>query len=214
MKKISWFLLVVIVLLSIYIGFSFKKPIDRIYSNEGILLDVVNNIQIVHDFLPEDSIRRTNEIRYIKWIVVHETDNVEKNAGALNHSNYLKDKDNEKIVSWHYTVDDKNIVHHVEDHFVSWHAGDKRTLNGGNMNGIGIEICVNKDSDYELALHNTACLIAKLLISYNLTIDDVKFHRDFSGKICPHRLLTEGNELMFIEMIRDEYKLLNIKKSS
>ena len=40
--------------------------------------------------------------------------------------------------------------------------------NGGNMNGIGIEMCVNSDGNYEQTLINTEKLCARLLIEYDL----------------------------------------------
>ena len=35
------------------------------------------------------------------------------------------------------------IYHHLPDDETAYHAGDGMEKNGGNMNGIGIEMCVN-----------------------------------------------------------------------
>ena len=50
-------------------------------------------------------------------------------------------------------------------------------------------------------MHNAAVLVAYLLDKYDLTIDDVKQHRDFSGKICPSTLITENRWDEFLTMV-------------
>lgn len=187
----------------------FKPKVkDRIWSTEGVVLSEVYGIPVVEELILEDSERRPNINREIKWIVVHETDNRSSSATAKNHSNFLLN-DHSQVNSWHYTVDESMIVHHLPDHEVGWHAGDKKTEDGGNMNGIGIEMCVNQGSDYQKTLENTVNLIATLLVEYNLTIDEVKLHQDFSGKTCPHRLITEGKVDWFYKMILDRYNEIN-----
>jgi N-acetylmuramoyl-L-alanine amidase CwlA len=66
-------------------------------------------------------------------------------------------------------------------------------------------MCVNLTNDYEQTLRNTAALAANLLVTYDLQVDDVRLHRDFMDKICPHRLISEGRVEAFYQMIRDDY---------
>ncbi|MGN1295785.1 MAG: hypothetical protein ACI4U5_05190, partial [Bacilli bacterium] len=65
----------------------------------------------------------------------------------------------------------------------------------------GIETCVNSGSDYTSTLFKTAELVSELLIKYNLSINDVKKHYDFSGKICPKALINSGNWEEFIKLV-------------
>ena len=66
------------------------------------------------------------------------------------------------LVSWHYTVDDHEIYHHLPDDEPGYHAGDLMEADGGNMNGVGIEMCVNEDGNYEQTLVNAERLCARL----------------------------------------------------
>lgn len=70
---------------------------------------------------------RTGEKRIIKYIVIHETDNFENGVGAANHATFLKNN-NKSPTSWHYTVDDKEIYHHIPDDERANHAGDKEMI--------------------------------------------------------------------------------------
>lgn len=161
-------------------------------------------IEIAHRHIPWGSPRRPGEIREIKYITIHETDNRRTSAGASAHGSLLSENVSE-ITSWHYTVDDSEIIHHLPDNEIAWNAGDNRTKDGGNINGIGIEMCVNLSNDFEQTLRNTAELAAELLIAYDLDMNAVHFHEDFMVKECPHRLISEGRTEEFLEMIRDAY---------
>lgn len=152
----------------------------------------------------------------ILWIVVHETDNWGATADAAAHHNYIKglsnNPNNKTYVSWHYTVDDKSIYQHLPDHETAFHAGDGSRIGGGNKNGIGIEMCVNGLGNFELTIRNTAKLIATLLHKYNLTIDNVKQHFDFSGKNCPSGLRNTNRWNEFLQLVMVEYRAQEILK--
>jgi N-acetylmuramoyl-L-alanine amidase len=161
-------------------------------------------IEILHSHVPWGSPRRPGEIREIRYITIHETDNRRAGADAEAHSSLLS-TDTTDITGWHYTVDDSVICHHIPDNEIAWNAGDNRSKDGGNINGIGIEMCVNVTNDFEQTLRNTAALTAELMIAYDLSMDRVKFHEDFMVKECPHRLISEGRKEEFLQMIRDAY---------
>ena len=48
-------------------------------------------------------------------------------------------------------------------------------------------------------------LVAYLLDKYDLTIDDVKQHRDFSGKICPSTIIETNRWQDFLNMVQEDY---------
>ncbi|MBP0979095.1 MAG: N-acetylmuramoyl-L-alanine amidase [Oscillospiraceae bacterium] len=146
--------------------------------------------KIIQDFIKLGSKCRPGKKNPKKWIVIHETGNSSPKAGAKNHSNYIKNLaiQNKTYLSWHYSVDDKEIYQHIPDDEISWNAGDGQKIGGGNMAGISIEICVNSGSDFKEALNNAAYLTGYLLLKHNLDISAVKQHFDFSGKNCPQKI--------------------------
>ncbi len=123
-----------------------------------------------------------------KYIVIHDTGNYKKGAGAMNHYNYFNG-DN-RGSSAHYFVDDKLILQVVEDDDKSWHAGVKYGDNAprkevNNNNAIGIEICVNPDSDYNIAVDKTVWLVNHLMKLHNIPIENVVTHYEACLKQCP-----------------------------
>ncbi len=83
---------------------------------------------------------------------------------------------------------------------------------GGNNNSIGIESCINKESDIYLTWQRTAKLVAKLLDENNLLVKDVKQHHYFSGKNCPQTMRMNNMWNHFLSLVQFEYDLLKYKK--
>ncbi len=119
-------------------------------------------------------------------IVVHETAN---DASAENEINYMRT--NNKESSFHFAVDDKQAVQGIELNRNAWHAGDG---NGkGNREGIAVEICYSKSGGerWLASVDNAAQLVAQLLKERGWGVDKVTKHQDYSGKNCPHRILSD-----------------------
>ena len=55
------------------------------------------------------------------------------------------------------------------------------------MCGIGIELCVNEDGNFESTFENAARLTARLLQLHQLELSAVRQHNDYNGKNCPRR---------------------------
>lgn len=190
-----------------------KNPIEM-NNNKG-----VGKVNIIEDIIPQKGGKvRPGDVRQKKWIVIHETGNSSKGADAKNHSTYLKNlaKANTTYVSWHYTVDDHAIYHHIPDNEIAYHASDGRVEGGGNMASIGIEICVNSDGNFDKARDNAAWLTAKLLKENNLTIGAVKQHHDFApdGKNCPQTIRDKGLWNNFLQAVQKYYGVTNSSSSS
>lgn len=127
----------------------------------------------------------------IKYIVIHDTGNPRKGAGANNH--YIYFNGGNRNASAHYFVDDKEVVQLVEDFYASWHCGDGKGMYGiTNSNSIGIEICINEDSNWEIALEKTIELIRYLMDKHNIPKDNVVRHFDTSMKFCPKSMIDFG----------------------
>jgi len=138
-----------------------------------------------------------------EFIVVHNTAN---DASARNEIAYMISNNNQ--VSFHYAVDDKEIVQGIPENRNAWHAGDGS--NGpGNRKGLSIEICYSKSGGkrFEEAEKLAAKFIAYKLKEKGWGIDKVKKHQDFSGKYCPHRTLDMGWQ-RFLDMVQSELNAL------
>ena len=139
-----------------------------------------------------------------EFIVVHNTAN---DATAANEVKYMISNNNQ--VSFHFAVDDKEIVQGLPLDRNAWACGDG--ANGkGNRKGIQIEICYSKSGGarFENAEKNAAKFIAQLLKERGWGVDKVKKHQDFSNKYCPHRTLDKG-WASFVNMIKDYLNELN-----
>ena len=129
-------------------------------------------------------------------IVVHNTAN---DATARNEISYMISNDQE--VSFHYAVDDREVVQGIPENRNGWHSGDGE--NGkGNREGIAIEICYSKSGGerFTKAEKNAVDLIVDILKRYGWGVGAVTKHQDYNGKYCPHRTLDAGWD-RFIKMI-------------
>ena len=139
-----------------------------------------------------------------EFVVVHNTAN---DASAQNEVKYMVSNNNQ--VSFHFAVDDKEIVQGLPLDRNAWACGDG--ANGkGNRKGIQIEICYSKSGGarFENAEKNAAKFIAQLLKERGWGVDKVKKHQDFSNKYCPHRTLDKG-WASFVNMVKDYLNELN-----
>ena len=172
-------------------------------------LKYIGDIPVYEDFLPEEAAGRVTEKREIKYLVIHETANTAAGADAEAHNRFIHENGMTEEHSWHYTVDDHQIYHHLPDDEPAYHAGDHMEQDGGNLNGIGIEMCVASDNDYDQTVANTAKLAAKLLVEYDLKPEvALRKHQDFSGKLCPQRMIEQGRWEGFAALVQREYDAL------
>lgn len=139
-----------------------------------------------------------------EFIVVHNTAN---DAPAANEIKYMISNDNQ--VSFHFAVDDKEVIQGLPLDRNAWACGDG-TNGSGNRKGIQVEICYSKSGGvrFENAEKNAAKFIAQLLKERGWGVDKVKKHQDFSNKYCPHRTLDKG-WASFVNMVKDYLNELN-----
>lgn len=142
----------------------------------------------------------------ISNIIYHDTGNNTAGATAAMHATYIAGEANlnYRARSWHYTVDDEEVIQHLPDNEVAW-QGDTDAAYGTT---IGIETCVDFGSDLYLTWHRTAKLMAGLLVKYNLKVSAVKQHYDYSQKDCPRTLRHSNLYGNAIDLITAEYLVL------
>lgn len=138
-----------------------------------------------------------------KHIIIHETDNTSKGAGAETHCE-AQANGNIGKASVHYYVDDTGVYQAVEHKHATWNCGDGNNRYGiNNKNTISIEICVNSDSDYNKAVDNTVELVRYLKNGYYSNCQVVR-HYDASRKNCPRRILANGYWNTFLERVNSK----------
>lgn len=128
----------------------------------------------------------------IKYIVVHDTGNSSRGANATAHYNYFNGGD--RSSSADFFADDTQVLC-VNDYykFYTWHCGDGHGKYGiTNRNSVGIEFCINVDSDRNKTLERTAQLVRELMQELNIPIDRVVRHYDASRKNCPQSMSGNG----------------------
>lgn len=137
-----------------------------------------------------------------EYITIHNTAN---DASARNEIAYMVQNNNQ--VSYHFAVDDKEVVQGIPVNRNAWHCGDGG--NGtGNRKSIGVEICYSKSGGerYRKAEALAIKFIAQLLRERGWGIERVRTHQQWSGKYCPHRILAEGRLEQVLQAIEKELK--------
>lgn len=150
-----------------------------------------------------------------EYITFHNTYN---DASAENEVKYMIGNDNE--VSFHFAVDDKEVVQGLPTNRNAWHTGDS-SKGDGNRKSIGIEVCYSKSggSKYEKAEALAIKFIAQLLHERGWNVDRVKPHKHWTEigvkkgysryvKNCPHRVLDAGRWDDVLNAIEKELKIL------
>ncbi|KIL30422.1 N-acetylmuramoyl-L-alanine amidase [Bacillus subtilis] len=123
-----------------------------------------------------------------KYITFHNTAN---DASAANEVSYMIG--NTSVTSFHFAVDDKEVVQGIPTDRNAFHCGDGSGVNSGNRTSIGVEVCYSKSggAKYKAAEKLAIKFIAQLLKERGWGVDRVRKHQDWSGKYCPHRVLAE-----------------------
>ncbi|KIL33475.1 N-acetylmuramoyl-L-alanine amidase [Bacillus subtilis] len=145
-----------------------------------------------------------------EYITIHNTANDASAAGEISYM-----IGNTSSTSYHFAVDDKEVIQGLPLNRNAWHTGDGK--NGtGNRKSIGVEICYSKSggAKYYAAEKLAIKFVAQLLKERGWGIDRVRKHQDWNGKFCPHRILSEGRWDDVKAAIEKELKALGGKTSS
>ncbi|MBA5715773.1 N-acetylmuramoyl-L-alanine amidase [Bacillus subtilis] len=145
-----------------------------------------------------------------EYITIHNTAN---DASAANEISYMKN--NSSSTSFHFAVDDKQVIQGIPTNRNAWHTGDG-TNGTGNRKSIGVEICYSKSGGarYKAAEKLAIKFVAQLLKERGWDIDRVRKHQDWNGKYCPHRILSERRWDEVKAAIEKELKALGGKTST
>ncbi|PAD85003.1 hypothetical protein CHH57_01445 [Niallia circulans] len=150
-----------------------------------------------------------------EYITFHNTAN---DASAQNEVKYMIGNNSE--VSFHFAIDDKEVVQGLPLNRNAWHTGDS-SEGDGNRKSIGIEVCYSKSGGekYKKAEALAIKFIAQLLHERNWGVDKVRTHKSWTEigvkkgystyvKNCPHRVLDAGRWNEVLKAIENELKAL------
>lgn len=178
-----------------WVSMSYLEPVEAVQrvTDNGIAIQV--------DYIPTGRKNRPGGTNPDSAVTIHETGNYADGADAAAHAAWLKSDDAAgKYISYHYTVDDHAIIQHLPDSEPAYHAGDGAD-GPGNSTSIGIEICVNKDGDFERAKANAASLVRLLMAEHGIPLNKVVQHNHWNRKDCPKTIrATPGGWDAFLDL--------------
>lgn len=131
-----------------------------------------------------------------RWITIHETDNYAPGANAAMHDRYVHGSEHGGGASYHAVVDDRESIQLLPWTGAGYHVGDGDGGEGNNTS-IGMELCVNKGSDFTRTVDRAARLTAALLREFGLPLERVRQHGSWWSpkhpdvhRNCPENLKT------------------------
>ncbi|MCF8010204.1 MAG: N-acetylmuramoyl-L-alanine amidase [Clostridiales bacterium] len=132
-----------------------------------------------------------------KALVIHWTANTDVGADAKANRNYFNNSGD--YASTHYIVDDQVVIQCLPEDEMGFHVGSsyykpdalKLLSNYPNDCTIGIEMCVNKDGDFQKTYQNTAALSTEIVNRYNWNQENLWRHYDITGKYCPRYFVND-----------------------
>lgn len=161
--------------------------IDVIFESDDVTVDLVDKSLYPY---------KCPYLINLEAIVIHNAATPNGTAKALNKALH----NSKEYKSWHFSVDDKDIIQSLPLNRNAFATGDG-AYGLGNRTGIHIEIAKDNDTDsreeWLEARNNGARLAAELLHKYGWGIDHLKKHQDYkmtdgTYKYCPHKILDEG----------------------
>lgn len=145
-------------------------------------------MNIITMLLPAGSLGRNQARLDFKGVTIHNTDNSNPGADALQNVRYMIDNAHNMYNSWHYTVDDHQIIRSVPEDEEAMHTGSRE----GNHTTVGIEITQNSDGNILKATNNATWLAANILrrhgINRAIWKENIFQHHDWTGKDCPSQI--------------------------
>lgn len=176
-----------------------QKKWEKIKEEEkSFKKDKDGNVTLENGTLLERDLLSMNYSKDVKitpeYIVIHDTANEDEGANVAMHERYWS---RPVGTSAHYIVDDGRAVQLLENNWRGWHTGVLFTKHPKmpqvrNSNSIGIEICVNKDGNFDKSFKNAVALTKYLMVELNIDANHVVTHDDATGKGCPHKMLEEN----------------------
>lgn len=149
------------------------------------------------------------------YIVIHNTDNFSEGADAKAHAK-AQYNGNFDSMSAHVYVDDKEAYQTLPFNRGAWHVGVDYggrlfgTVN--NRNSVGIEVCVQKDFNYEKAFLNAVEICSQIMKTLKIPAERVIQHYDVCAKNCPSVIRQNGDWNRFKSLILKKETVVSEEK--
>ena len=185
-----------------YPGNGYGAGIARL-ANELLGVEAGEMLTLRECLIPAERNNRPEIALKPTYITIHETANTNAGADAEAHCRYIRsDAAALRPASWHVTVDDHSGYQHLPYNEVAWHAGDGS--NGtGNRSSLSIELCVNRDGNWQRTMENAATVVRGWMDSYSIPIQNVVQHNHWSDTSCPAKMRA-GSWPTFLAMLQDD----------
>jgi hypothetical protein len=174
-------------------------PVTTMVRFEGASVDVPLDVPFSKRIVP---VGQTNQRPGIHMVpdryVQHETDDL--HSTAADEAQYLLNGAEGRQASWHFTVDDTQVIQSLPLNEVAWHGGDGS--GACNFGGIACELCVNMHGDtarMAKARANAEKVAAAAMLAMHLT--KLVQHSDCCAAVgnpsgchsgCPRYIREEG----------------------
>jgi N-acetylmuramoyl-L-alanine amidase CwlA len=149
------------------------------------------------------------------YITIHNTANSNEGADADAHSRFVRNKGyydwkgKKRWVSWHFTVDDTEIIKQLPLNEAAYHAGK------GNSVSIAIEQCMHQGIDTGAADERLCQLVAALCEAHSIPTSKIVPHKHWTGKNCPVLLLKKWDQIINrVKTLRNNRELLSVQVMS
>ena len=182
------------------------KPDPKIMTSQpaatGDSVAMFRSLRLQQDMIPPGKVGRW-KLRPMRptYITIHSTQNFDSAATAHQHSIALKRgslRGNNSLgfLTWHFTVDENQIVQHLPLN----ERGEHADFDGpGNRYSVGIEMCENRGSNRAVTVDRAARLTGTLMYAYGIPLRNVVPHYHWPRykykdphKNCPHFLMDNG----------------------
>lgn len=171
---------------------------DYLYRVHGQDVLSVENVDNIYDYvtMPNLNGEVMPDTSHLKYLVIHETDNVSPTATAIaNYSSFVQNGLNSTWI-----VDENTVVQGTEMNVKARTVGntDFNKSDVSNGNSVNIEMAVNTGADYMRTVANTVHLVRTILAEYpNLQLArhadaySERYGGDSVQKMCPRLMMSE-----------------------
>ncbi len=175
---------------------------DNPYVGEIATRNIINYLDKKKNTSVDGAPRSGVKMTSISYITYHDTANATSGADARANANWMVNTYSVTTTarSWHYTVDQKQVIHSIPDDEVTFQGDTYESY----TTSIGIETCVNKGANMDKIWHRMGKLCAKLMMKYDIDVNHIKQHYDWMGKECPHTLRANGLYPYAISLVEAE----------
>lgn len=173
------------------------------------LAEFIQSINIKEELIPVGKRNRPGRKMTPRNVTIHNTANADLGANAARHSLFVREtghyihRGKVHWISWHYTVDDREVIQQLPEREVAYHAGAE-----ANSSSIAIEICMHRDNNQEEANERAARLAAFVLNHNGLGIAALRTHKSWTNKDCPVLLLAGDRWAQFVARVQQYIEMI------